>query len=84
MTSNTLHTIHKKLQNQSEDILKQVLGYLDGILESKRGDNRMEHADNDQLTEEQKQALDTMENLTDADFISREELHQRTRERYGF
>ncbi len=84
MTSNTLHTIHKKLQNQSEDILKQVLGYLDGILEIERGNNRMEHADNDQLTEEQKQALDTMENLTDKDFISREEFHQRTRERYGF
>jgi len=84
MNSTTLNTITKKLENQSEDILKQVLGYLDGILESKKDKNWLEHNQNYQLSEQQKRELDAMENLTDEDFMPIEEFHNRIKEKYGF
>jgi len=84
MTSKTLNIINEKLQNQSEEILKQVLGYLDGILENKKEKSWLEHNTSYQLTKQQKQELDTMENLTDEDFMPLEEFHKRTKEKYGF
>ncbi|WP_294288578.1 hypothetical protein [uncultured Chryseobacterium sp.] len=84
MTSKTLNTINEKLQNQSEEILKQVLGYLDEILESRKEKNWLEHNTNYQLTEQQKRELDAMKNLTDADFLTKEAFHQGIKEKYGF
>jgi len=84
MNSTTLDTITKKLENQSEDILKQVLGYLDGILENTKEKNWLKHNQNYQLTEQQKRELDAMEHLTDEDFMPIEEFHNRIKEKYGF
>jgi hypothetical protein len=84
MSSNTLHIINQKLKNEPEEILKQVLGYLDGILENKSEKDWYEHNLNYQLTDEQKRELDAMENLTDRDFMPAEEFHKRIKEKYGF
>ncbi|SDQ04329.1 hypothetical protein SAMN05421664_0083 [Chryseobacterium soldanellicola] len=84
MSSNTLHIINQKLKGEPEEILKQVLGYLDGILENKSEKDWYEHNLNYQLTDEQKRELDTMENLTDGDFMPAEEFHKRIKEKYGF
>ncbi len=84
MSSTTLHTITEKLKNEPEEILKQVLGYLDGILENKKEKNWFQHNTNYQLTEQQKRELDAMENLTDEDFMPAEEFHRNMKEKYGF
>jgi len=84
MSSNTLHIINQKLKNEPEEILKQVLGYLDGILENKAEKDWYEHNLNYQLTDEQKRELDAMENLTDRDFMPAEGFHKRIKEKYGF
>lgn len=84
MNSNTLHIINQKLKDEPEEILKQVLGYLDGILEKKSQKDWYEHNLNYQLTDAQKRELDAMENLTDEDFMPAEEFHKRIKEKYGF
>lgn len=84
MSSNTLHIINQKLRNEPEEILKQVLEYLDGIIENKSEKNWYEHNLNYQLTDQQKRELDAMENLTDEDFLPAEEFHKRVKEKYGF
>ncbi|WP_326983076.1 hypothetical protein VUJ46_00590 [Chryseobacterium sp. MYb264] len=84
MNSNTLHIINQKLKDKPEEILKQVLGYLDGILEKNPEKDWYEHNMNYQLTEQQKRELDAMENLTDDDFMPLEELHRKIEEKYGF
>lgn len=84
MNSNTLYIINQKLKDEPEEILKQVLGYLDGILENKPDKDWYEHNLNYQLTDEQKRELDAMENLTDKDFMSAEDFHKKIKEKYGF
>jgi len=84
MISSTLHIINEKLKNESEEILQQVLGYLDGIIEKKSEKNWYEHNVNYQLTDEQKSELDAMENLKDEDFMPAVEFHKRIKEKYGF
>lgn len=83
MNSNTLHIINQKLKDEPEEILKQVLGYLDGILEKKSQKDWYEHNLNYQLTDAQKNELDAMENLTDEDFIPIEDFFAEMKAKYG-
>ncbi len=83
MSSTTLHTITEKLKNEPEEILKQVLGYLDGILENKKEKNWLEHNINYQLTEQQKLELDAMENLKEEDFMPVEDFLAEMKAKYG-
>ncbi|QQQ29353.1 hypothetical protein [Chryseobacterium indoltheticum] len=83
MSSNTLHIINQKLENEPEEILKQVLGYLDGILEKKSQKDWYEHNLNYQLTDAQKRELDAMENLKDEDFIPIEDFFAEMKAKYG-
>jgi len=83
MSSTTLHTITEKLKNEPEEILKQVLGYLDGILENKKDKNWLEHNMNYQLTEQQKRELDAMENLKEEDFMPVEDFLAEMKAKYG-
>jgi len=82
MISSTLHIINEKLKNKPE-ILKQVLGYLDGIIEKKSEKNWYEHNVNYQLTDEQKRKLDAMENLKDEDFMPIVDLFAEMKSKYG-
>ena len=83
MISSTLHIINEKLKNEPEEILKQVLGYLDGIIEKKSEKNWYEHNINYQLTDQQKRELDAMGNLTDEDFMPIEDLFAEMKAKYG-
>ena len=83
MNSNTLHIINQKLKDEPEEILKQVLGYLDGILEKKSQKDWCEHNLNYQLTDAQKCELDAMENLTDEDFMPIEDFFAEMKAKYG-
>jgi len=83
MNSNTLHIINQKLKDEPEEILKQVLGYLDGILEKKSQKDWYEHNLNYQLTDAQKRELDAMENLTDEDFMPIEVFFAEMKAKYG-
>ncbi|MCX8530964.1 hypothetical protein [Chryseobacterium luquanense] len=83
MSSNTLHIINQKLKDEPEEILKQVLGYLDGIVENKSEKNWYEHNVNYQLTDQQKRELDAMENLKDEDFMPIEDLFAEMKAKYG-
>ncbi|VXB49935.1 MULTISPECIES: hypothetical protein [Chryseobacterium] len=83
MNSNTLHIINQKLKDEPEEILKQVLGYLDGILEKKSQKDWYEHNLNYQLTDAQKRELDAMENLTDEDFMPIEDFFAEMKAKYG-
>lgn len=83
MSSTTLHTITEKLKNEPEEILKQVLGYLDGILENKKDKNWLEHNMNYQLTQHQKRELDAMENLKEEDFMPVEDFLAEMKAKYG-
>lgn len=83
MNSNTLHIINQKLKDEPEEILKQVLGYLDGILEKKCQKDWYEHNLNYQLTDAQKRELDAMENLTDEDFMPIEDFFAEMKAKYG-
>ncbi len=83
MISNTLHIINQKLENEPEEILKQVLGYLDGILEKKSQKDWYEHNLNYQLTDAQKRELDAMENLKDEDFMPIEDFFAEMKAKYG-
>lgn len=83
MNSNTLHIINQKLKDEPEEILKQVLGYLDGILEKKSQKDWSEHNRNYQLTDAQKRELDAMENLKDEDFMPIEDFFAEMKAKYG-
>lgn len=83
MNSNTLHIINQKLKDEPEEILKQVLGYLDGILEKKSQKDWYEHNLNYQLTDAQKRELDAMENLKDEDFMPIEDFFAEMKAKYG-
>ncbi|SUX44570.1 hypothetical protein [Chryseobacterium indoltheticum] len=83
MSSNTLHIINQKLENEPEEILKQVLGYLDGILEKKSQKYCYDHNLNYQLTDAQKRELDAMENLKDEDFMPIEDFFAEMKAKYG-
>lgn len=83
MNSNTLHIINQRLKDKPEEILKQVLGYLDEILEDKSEKNWHEHNMNYQLTDKQKSELDAMKNLTDEDFVSIEDFFAEMKAKYG-
>ncbi|WP_404986368.1 hypothetical protein ACI513_04465 [Chryseobacterium sp. M5] len=83
MNSNTLHIINQKLKDEPEEILKQVLGYLDGILEKKSQKDWYEHNLNYQLTDAQKRELDAMENLKDEDFMPIEDFFTEMKAKYG-
>ncbi|MFC0426287.1 hypothetical protein [Chryseobacterium scophthalmum] len=83
MNSNTLHIINQKLKDEPEEILKQVLGYLDGILEKKSQKDWYEHNLNYQLTDAQKRELDAMENLRDEDFMPIEDFFAEMKAKYG-
>lgn len=83
MSSKTLHIITEKLKNEPEEILKQVLGYLDGILENKKDKNWLEHNMNYQLTEQQKRELEAMENLKNEDFMPVEDFLAEMKAKYG-
>lgn len=83
MNSNTLHIINQKLKDEPEEILKQVLGYLDGILEKKSQKDWYKHNLNYQLTDAQKRELDAMENLKDEDFMPIEDFFAEMKAKYG-
>lgn len=83
MNSNTLHIINQRLKDKPEEVLKQVLGYLDGILEVKPEKDWYEHNLNYQLTDKQKLELDAMENLKDEDFMSIEDFFAEMKAKYG-
>lgn len=72
--------LREKLQNASDDVLRQVIGYVDGVLENKMYQQNVNY----QLTEEQKRKLDEMEkNLTDEDFRPVDNFIAEMREKYG-
>jgi len=82
MNSTTLETINERLKDKPEIVLKQVLGYLDGIFENDE-ENWLEHNQNYQLSDQQKRELDEMKDLTNNDFMPAEEFHKRLKEKYG-
>lgn len=72
--------LREKLQNASDDVLRQVIGYVDGVLENKMYQQNVNY----QLTEEQKRKLDEMEkNLTDEDFRPVDNFIAEMQEKYG-